>query len=79
MAKRAKSLKVSEALKLLRKPQSRLILTNNARGREFCIVPGGRVTERTAQKILALGACRPADPGLWAETAQSWSLIPDDS
>jgi hypothetical protein len=75
---REKSLKPSEAIRLLRKPGSRLILTNTARGREFYVVPGGKVTERAAKKILGLRALRPIDPGLWLETAQSWALTPSE-
>lgn len=74
----AKSLKVREAIKLLRKPGSRLVLTNNAGAREFFVVPGGKVTEKSAKRILSLRACRSVDRGLWVETAQSWALTPDN-
>jgi hypothetical protein len=76
MAKREKSLRSGEAIKLLRRPGARLVLTNGAHGREFFVIPGGKVTEGAARKILALRACRPVDRGLWLETAQSWALTP---
>jgi hypothetical protein len=81
MAQREKSLKASEAIRLLRKPGSRLVLTNgNGDGarREFFVVPGGKVTEKSAKRILALRACHPIDRGLWVETAQSWALTPNN-
>ena len=73
------SLKPREAVKLLRKPGARLVLTNGARGREFFVIPGGKITEGSARKILAMRACRPIDPGLWIEMSQSWTLTADIS
>ena len=75
MRKREKSLKVSEAIRALRKPGSRLVLTNNDGKRDFRIVPGeSKVTEKSAKKILCLRACRPYDAGLLPEFPQSWTL-----
>jgi hypothetical protein len=72
---RQKSLKLDVALQLLRRSGTRLVLTHTESGPEYRVDPGGgRVTEKTAKRILSFRACRPLDAGLLPETAQSWTL-----
>jgi hypothetical protein len=68
----------SRALKRLRQPNARLVVTfSKARksGRAFSILPQGyRIADGTAQALLARRDLRPCDAGLFPDHPQSWSL-----
>ena len=66
-----------KAIDLMRRPQALLILTYSpdaASGRAFFIVPGGRVSDEVAQKLLERNDMQPADSGLLPGHPQSWRL-----
>jgi hypothetical protein len=50
---------------------SLLVRTNGSRT-EYAVVPGGSVSNDTADRLLKLSVCRPADPGLLGDQPQSW-------
>jgi len=64
------------ATEMLRQPGCILIemKTKTRDGHEFYIVPGGPVSEETAQKILEHPLCHKVDSGLFPGISQSWSL-----
>jgi hypothetical protein len=68
------ALTFERAMKLLRKPGYTLVQTNTKHGREFSVVPGGRVTDMTARRLLQHRTCHPVDRGLFPAVPQSWSL-----
>jgi hypothetical protein len=65
-------LSFSKAIKLLRKPGHRLVLTHTKTGPEYSVQPGGRVTPDVARRIL--NRCHPVSDGLFSETPQAWEL-----
>ena len=69
------------AVQLLQQPGFVLTVTfvDAKRGREFSIVgknggPSGSITEATAARLLVHPKCRPCDPGLFADVAQTFSF-----
>ena len=69
------------AVQLLQQPGFVLTVTfvDSKRGREFSIVgknggPSGSITEATAARLLVHPKCRPCDPGLFADVAQTFSF-----
>lgn len=73
------SLSFKRATDKLRQPGHVLIelrgsSKNQERHARYYVVPGGPITEQTAQKILALSSCHEVDRGLLDGIPQSWSL-----
>ena len=77
----SRSLTYDIAIKLLRRPDCVLTKTFVAtrRGVEFSIIstnggPSGLITETTATRLMTDPKCRPCDPGLFADVAQTFSF-----
>ena len=67
-------LSYADAIALLRKPGRKLVVTHLKAGPEFTVIPGGRITPITAERLLK--RCRVADPGLFPGVPQAWRLEP---
>lgn len=70
-------LNYAAALRLMFRPGHKLARTNCGSRIDYCIIPGGPVSEATAQHIIKHNRCRADDCGLLAETPQSWSFRTD--
>jgi len=63
------------ALRLLKQPGARLVLTHTSKQRIYRIEPyGGSIGEKLAQRIINRSDMRPLDGGLLPGCAQSWCL-----
>ena len=76
-----RSLTYDAAAQLLKRPGYTLVKTFVAtkRGVEFSIIstnggPSGLITETTATRLMTDPKCRPCDPGLFADVAQTFSF-----
>ena len=71
------TLNFDEATERLRRPGCVLVdmkAPNTKFGRQFFVVPGGPITDETAQKNLAHPQCHEVDSGLFPGIPQSYSL-----
>jgi hypothetical protein len=81
MTARPKTMPYAKATDLLRQPGFLLMQFNSnnvKRGREYYVVPGGRVTDDVAEKILQHPLIHEVDGGLFPGHPQSWSLFYGD-
>lgn len=74
MRARNQALRLRQAVELLHRTDTRLMLMHTNAGDEFYIVPGGRVDARDAQKILERPDVRSFDDGLFPGHAQQWRI-----
>lgn len=72
MKARNQALRLRQAVDLLHRPDTRLMLMHTRDGDEFCIVPGGRLDTRDALKILERPDVRSFDDGLFPGHSQQW-------
>jgi hypothetical protein len=73
MTRRA-SISMRAALKLLRRPNARLVLTTT-KGRAKYHIAGGRVSVGTAKRILGRRDIVVEDAGLFVDHPQSWRRL----
>jgi hypothetical protein len=75
MKAKSQALRFRQALELLHRTDTRLMLMHSRDGDEFYILPrGGRVDARDAQKILERPDVRSFDDGLFPGHAQQWRM-----
>jgi len=68
------ALRLRQAVELLHRTDTRLMLMHGRDGDEFYIVPGGRVDSRDAQKILERPDMKSFDDGLFPGQPQQWRM-----
>jgi hypothetical protein len=71
---RNQALRLRQAIELLHRNGTRMMLMHSRDGDEFYIVPGGRVDARDAQKILESPDVHPFDDGLFPGHSQQWRI-----
>ena len=69
------ALRLRQAVDLLHRPDTRLMVMHTRDGDEFYIVPGGRVDARDALKILERPDVRSFDDGLFPGHSQQWRML----
>jgi hypothetical protein len=74
MKARSQALRLRQAIELLHRNNTRLMLMHGRDGDEFYIVPGGRVDFRDALKILERPDVRSFDDGLFPGHSQQWRM-----
>jgi hypothetical protein len=74
MTRRAPSLKMRTALKLLRRADARLVLTTDKGRAKYCVADG-RITISTAKRILSRRDIVVDDAGLFCGHPQSWRRL----
>ena len=74
MKVRNQTLRFRQAVELLHRTDTRLMLMHTNAGDEFYIGPGGRVDARDALKILERPDVRSFDDGLFPGHAQQWRI-----
>ena len=65
---------LTDAVEKLRQPDHLLVLLHGKSQPEWVIMPGGPVTEATAQKLLERPDVQPHDDGVLPGHPQSWRL-----
>lgn len=75
MKARNHALRLRQAIELLHRADTRLMLMHTRDGQEFYIVPGGRVDARDAQKILERPDVQSFDDGLFPGHPQQWRML----
>jgi hypothetical protein len=70
-------LRLRQAVELLHRADTRLMLMHTRDGQEFYIVPGGRLDARDAQRILERPDVRWFDDGLFPGHPQQWRMLRD--
>jgi len=65
---------LERAVEALRQPDHLLVVFHGKAEPEWFVMPGGRVTEQTARKILERPDVQPHDSGLLPGHPQSWRL-----
>jgi hypothetical protein len=68
------TLRLRQAVDLLQRPDTRLMVMHGRDGDEFYIVPGGRLDARDALKILERPDVRSFDDGLFPGHTQQWRI-----
>jgi hypothetical protein len=56
-----------------------LIKMHTRTGHDYFVVPGGPVTDATAQEIIAMPHVMPGNDGLFPNHDQTWSIRKGDS
>ena len=74
MKARTQALRLRQAVELLHRTGTRLMLMHGRDGNEFYIVPGGRLDARDALKILERPDVRSFDDGLFPGHSQQWRI-----
>jgi hypothetical protein len=74
MKARNQALRLRQAVELLHRTGTRLMLMHGRDGNEFYIVPGGRLDARDALKILERPDVRSFDDGLFPGHSQQWRI-----
>jgi hypothetical protein len=67
-------LRLRQAVELLHRADTRLMVMHSRDGDEFYVVPGGRVDARDALKILERPDVRSFDDGLFPGHSQQWRI-----
>jgi hypothetical protein len=68
------TLRLKQAVDLLQRHDTRLMIMHGPAGDEFYVVPGGMLESRDALKILARPDMRSFDDGLFPGHAQQWRI-----
>jgi hypothetical protein len=74
MKARNQALRLRQAVELLHRTDTRMMLMHTRDGDEFYIVPGGRVDARDAVKILERPDIKSFDDGLFPGHPQQWRM-----
>jgi hypothetical protein len=74
MKARKEALRLRQAVELLHRTDTRMMLMHGRDGDEFYIVPGGRLDARDALKILERADVRSFDDGLFPGHSQQWRM-----
>jgi hypothetical protein len=74
MKARNHALRLRQAIELLHRTGTRMMLMHGRDGDEFYIVPGGRVDARDALKILERPDVRSFDDGSFPGHSQQWRI-----
>jgi hypothetical protein len=77
---KARTLGYSRAIEAMRKPETRLVRMNNGQtggGFAFYVIPGGRVEDLVADKIINHPLVRAGHDGLFPGHNQTWKMIAD--
>ena len=74
MKAKNQALRLRQAVDLLHRHDTRLMLMHTHDGNEFYVVPGGRVGARDAQKILERPDVQSFDDGLFPGHPQQWRI-----
>jgi hypothetical protein len=73
-AKNHTALRLKQAVDLLHRADTRLMVMHGRDGDEFYIVPGGRLDARDALKILERPDIKSFDDGLFPGCPQQWRM-----
>ena len=68
------TLRLRQAVDLLQRPDTRLMVMHGRDGDEFYVVPGGRLNAHDALKILERSDVRSFDDGLFPGHPQQWRI-----
>lgn len=77
---KSKTLDYARAIEAMRRPETRLVRMNNGSaggGFAFYVIPGGRVEDSVADKIVAHPLVRSGHDGLFPGHDQTWKMIAD--
>jgi hypothetical protein len=69
------TLTYEKAMASMRRPGTRLVKMHGGRDAGFYVVPGGRVEDSVAAKIMAHPLVRGGRDALWPGLDQSWRMI----
>ena len=73
-AKKQAVLRLREAVELLHRADTRLMVMHGRDGDEFYVVPGGRLDARDALKILERPDIKAFNDGLFPGCSQQWHM-----